>query len=89
MIKIKSTDFKKLQNGELSIEQVADNLLAKYPVKEVAIALVEALSIGDTPSAKPAKISITKEEFEQHFRFIGFNEDGTVSTRGRRRKDSK
>lgn len=86
MIKIKSTDFKKLQNGELSIEQVADNLLAKYPVKEVAIALVEALSINDTPATRPAKISITKEEFEQHFRFIGFNEDGTVSTRGRKPK---
>lgn len=85
MIRIKSTDFKKLQNGELSIEQVADNLLAKYPVKDVAIALVEALSINDTPSTQPAKITVSEDDFKRItdlFRIAG------TSNRGRKRKDA-
>lgn len=85
MIRIPKTDFKKLQNGELSIEQVADNLLAKYPVKEICVALVEALSINDTPSTQPAKITVSEDDFKRItdlFRIAG------TSNRGRKRKDA-
>lgn len=79
MIKINNKQIKELQNGTLKADALVDVLIDGYPVREIAEAFVELLAMKGSPTVD--KIAISKETFEQHFRFIG--EDG----RGRKRKE--
>lgn len=78
MIKIANKQIKELQNGTLKADALVDVLIDGYPVREIAEAFVELLAMKGSPVEK---IAISKETFEQHFRFIG--EDG----RGRKKKE--
>lgn len=81
MIRITNKQLVALKNGEISPSKFADDLIEKYPVKEISLALTELLAKSDDV-IKIQKIPITKEQFEEHFRFIG------DSPRGRKKKDA-
>ena len=88
MINIKQKTIKALKDGEISADAFANELLAAYPAKEIALAFAELITTSETVYQLP-KIPISKEMFEAHFRLIGFNADGTQSTRGRKPKKAK
>lgn len=79
MIQIDRNIYKQYKDGEISVKQVADYLLRTYPVTEIALALAETLDFDFKP------ITISKEEFELHFRIRGIKPDGTPENRGKRR----
>ncbi len=63
-----------------SVQQVADFLMENYPVKEIARTAAQLLM------RQTDKITVTRQQFVEHFRFIGERQDGTVETRGRKPK---
>jgi len=79
MIQIDRQIYKQYKDGEISVKQVADYLLRTYPVTEIALALAETLDYDFKP------ITISREEFELHFRIRGIKPDGTPENRGKRR----
>lgn len=79
MIQIDRQIYKQYKDGELSTKDVADYLLRTFPVTEIALALAETLDFDFKP------ITISKEEFELHFRIRGIKADGTPENRGKRR----
>lgn len=81
MIKITNKVLNDLKNGVLTEDAFASALAEKYPAKEIALAFAELLSIKDSSIKQVAKIPITKEAFEAHFRMVG------ESKRGRKKKD--
>ena len=87
MITIKQKELKQLKSGEIAKKDFDQKLIDTYPVKAIAEAFVELLATADNVYEMP-KIPISKEMFEAHFRLIGYNPDGTASTRGRKKKDS-
>lgn len=80
MIAIDRQIYKRYKDGEISVKQVADYLLRTYPVTEIALALAETLDFDFKP------ITLTQEEFNQHFRIRGIKPDGTEEKRGRKPK---
>lgn len=82
MISIKQKELKQLKSGEITQKDFAQKLIETYPVKAIAEAFVELLATADNV-LPVAKIPISKELLEEHFRIIG------ESNRGRKRKDSK
>lgn len=77
-----------LQNGELTVDELADLILSYYTVKDIAQSLVALLA--ERP--EHTRISVTQQEFDSIiglFRIKGINKDGNAETRGRKRKDSK
>ena len=81
-MKITNKQLAALKNGDVTTSAFADELVAKFPVKEIAMAFAELLATADNV-LPVAKIPISKELLEEHFRIIG------ESNRGRKRKDSK
>lgn len=79
MIQLDRNIYKQYKDGEISVKQVADYLLRTYPVTDIALALAETLDFDFKP------ITISKEEFELHFRIRGIKPDGTPENRGKRR----
>lgn len=79
MIQIDRALYRQYKDGEISVKQVADYLLRTYPVTDIALALAETLDFDFKP------ITISKEEFELHFRIRGIKPDGTPENRGKRR----
>ena len=79
MLSIDRQIYKQYKDGEISVKQVADYLLRTYPVTDIALALAETLDFDFKP------ITISKEEFELHFRIRGIKPDGTPENRGKRR----
>ena len=85
MITIKAKELKQLKAGEITVKDFAQKLIENFPVKAIAEAYAELLTTADNVVEMP-KVPITKEMFEAHFRLIGYNADGTESTRGRKKK---
>lgn len=83
MIQLDRETYRKAKSGEMSIEQLANHLLRNYPVYEIAMSLAETINYE-----APKPITITREEFEQHFRIRGVRADGSSELRGRPRTDS-
>ena len=79
MIQIDRNIYKQYKEGEISQKQLADYLLRTFPASEIALALAETLDIDIKP------ITISKEEFDRHFRIKGTRADGTPENRGKRR----
>lgn len=79
MISIDRQIYRQYKDGEISTKEVADYLLRTYPVTEIALALAETLDFEYKP------ITISKEEFELHFRIRGIKPDGTPENRGKRK----
>ena len=71
-----------LKRGEVSAEEVKNHLMLNYNISEILDFVCELLmKFEDNP-----KIPISKEDFEAHFRLIGYKEDGTPEPRGRKKK---
>ena len=80
MIRIDRSILADVKAGRMSIEQLGNYLLRNFPASEIALALAETIQYEE-----PKPITITKEEFEQHFRIRGVKPDGTIESRGRKR----
>ena len=80
MIELDRTIFRQAKSGEMSIDRLADYLLRNFSVFEIARSLAETIQYEE-----PKPITITKEEFAQHFRIRGIRPDGTEETRGKRK----
>ena len=85
MIRITTKELKQLKDGEISQKDFAEKLAKDYSAYAIAEAFAELITTSETVYQLP-KIPISKEMFEAHFRLIGFNADGTQSTRGRKKK---
>lgn len=83
MLSIDRQIYKQYKDGEISTKEVADYLLRTYPVTEIALALAETLDFDYKP------ITITQEEFQQHFRIRGIKPDGTPEYRGTYKRRDK
>lgn len=82
MIELDRQIYKQAKSGEISTERLADYLLRNYPIFEIAKALAETIHYEE-----PKPITITREEFNAHFRIRGVRADGTEETRGRSKKE--
>lgn len=64
----------------MSIDEAARYFITNYPVMQIAEALADLL-LTEHKVVKP--ITISKEEFEEHFRVKGFTAEGASEKRGR------
>ena len=76
---IKNKDLNAVKAGQIGV----DELLEKYPLKSLISDLIEL--VKEQPSVAP-KVVITQEQFNNHFRIVGVNPDGTQQKRGRKKK---
>lgn len=84
MISLERNIYRMAKTGEMTLEQLADYLLKTYPVYEIA------LSLAETIQYEPVKpITISREEFEAHFRIRGVKSDGSEEKRGRPKTDAQ
>lgn len=82
MIAIDRQIYKQAKTGEITLEQLANYMLRNFPVYDIALSLAETINFE---VYKP--ITISKEEFEQHFRIRGIRENGDAELRGRPRAE--
>ena len=87
MVQIKNKTISDYKRGEITLNDVAQQLLAKYPVIELAEALAELLMEGNKPASQPSKIAVTAEEMEAIQNLFRVKQVGTG--RGRKPKSSK
>ena len=80
MISIDRATARKLANGEISTQDLADIFIKTYPAMEIALALAETYEYE--LDSRP--IVISQEEFSRHFRIKGVRPDGTPENRGRK-----
>lgn len=78
MIAIDRAVYKQAKTGEITLEQLADYLMRNFPAYEIALSLAETINFE---VYKP--ITITQEEFNQHFRIRGIKPNGEEERRGR------
>ena len=83
MLKVSPKDLVKFQNGEISRAEMAAKIAAVNPAIEIAYAYLD--SLPSRPTGAP-KITITQEQFNQHFRIKGVAADGSAERRGRKPK---
>ena len=79
MISIDRAVYRQAKSGEMTIEQLANYLLRTFPVMEIAMSLAETIQYEE-----PKPITLTKAEFDAHFRIRGIRPDGTEEKRGRK-----
>lgn len=80
MITIKNTTLAALQNGTISAEDFTNELINKYPVKEIAETLTELYSAKPIP---PKQITVSKEDYDA---ICGLFRIQGTSSRGRKKK---
>lgn len=84
MITINKKTVHLLENGEITIKDVAQDLLEKYPITEIATALAELLTTKqETVYVEQPKITVTQQEYEQ---ITGMFRVRGTSNRGRKAK---
>lgn len=65
MVQIKNKTIADYNRGEITLKEVAQQLMEKYPITEIAEALAELLLMGNKPeSSQPKQIAVTAEEME-------------------------
>ena len=84
MIQLDRNTYRQAKTGEMTHEQLANYLLRTYPVMEIALSLAETINYES-----PKPITITMEEFEQHFRIRGVRPNGDKELRGRPRASTE
>lgn len=87
---MKNKDIFAIRDGKITV----DELLAKYPVKEIVSDLMEIIKNSKemaelTAPTKQPKILVTQEQFQEFFRIKGLTADGQVSHRGRKPKKAE
>lgn len=82
MISISNKELKALKNGEISVEQMAEQIASTYPAKSISLAFVELLTVQPAPVDK---IKITEQQFHQLIKVIGVADvtTGKAEKRGR------
>lgn len=85
MIKISNKELKALQNGEITVEKMAEQIASIYPAKSIAEAFVEAITVQPTPVDK---IKITEQQFKELFKIVGVS-DVVMNKAERRGRPSK
>ena len=81
MIVIDKAIIRQYRTGDMSTKSLADYLLRTYPVTEIALALAETMTYDP-----PKPITLTQEEFNEHFRIRGVRPDGEIERRGRKKE---
>lgn len=66
----------------MSLDQAAQYLVNNYPVTQIAEALADYF-LSDSTQVKP--ITISEEEFRNHFKIRGITADNQLERRGRPR----
>lgn len=84
MISLERAVYAQAKSGQMSLDALAEYLLKTYPVYDIAMSLAETINYE-----APKPITITREEFEQHFRIRGVRADGSSENRGRPRTDAQ
>ena len=86
MIELNKKTLKALRAGELTIEDVASELVKTHPAQEIAESLVDQLML-DVPVPT---VTVDEDEYEfifkKLFRVRGININGNAERRGRPRK---
>ena len=86
MVQVKNKTIAQYNKGEITISDVAQELLKKYPITEIAEALAELLLEGNKPtSSLPKQIAVTAEEMEIIQNLFRVKLTGTG--RGRKKKE--
>ena len=85
MIKLSNKELKALQNGEITVEKMAEQIASSYPAKSSAEAFVEAITVQPTPVDK---IKITEQQFKELFKIVGVK-DVTMEKAERRGRPAK
>lgn len=85
MIRISNKELKALQNGEITVEKMAEQIASIYPAKSIALAFVELLTVQPTPVDK---IKITEQQFKELFKIVGVA-DVTMQKAERRGRPAK
>ena len=81
MIKLSNKELKALQNGEITVEKMAEQIASIYPAKS----FVEAITVQPTPVDK---IKITEQQFKELFKIVGVK-DVTMEKAERRGRPAK
>lgn len=94
MVTLKNKVIAAYNKGEISIKEVAQQLIEQYPSTVLAETLAELLLLGDKPVASTTikRIPVTKEEFDKitdMFRIKGVDAGGSPSKRGRKPKNKE
>ena len=89
MVQIKNKTISDYNRGEITLNDVAQQLLDKYPITELAKALAEILLMKneDVVVSKPSKIAVTEGELQQIVDLFRVKQTGTG--RGRKPKTDK
>lgn len=74
--------IKKFPKG-LDVKGVADFLLNNYPITSIAETAADLL----LKEYRTEKITLTRQQFLDHFRITGIRPDGGAETRGRKPKE--
>ena len=88
-IRISRAQKAALKNGEITVEQIAGLLLDTYPVKQIAVELVEAL-LNRNEDVAELKIPIGAAEYAaltSCFKVKADKPEGYVERRGRKKKE--
>ena len=86
MVQLKNKTIADYNRGEITLKEVAQQLLEKFPIMEIAEALAELLIDGNKPaSSQPKQIAVTAEEMEVITNLFRVKLTGT----GRGRKPKK
>ena len=88
MINIDKTILREIGDTNTAIQTLADYLIRNNSIFDIALELSERI-IREKSATPASKIVVTEDEYRMLislFRVKGYNDDGTVSKRGRPKK---
>lgn len=88
MINIDKNILRDIGDTNTAIQELADYLIRNNQIFDIALELSERI-IKEKSSTPTSKIVVTEDEYRMLislFRVKGYNEDGTISKRGRPKK---
>lgn len=86
MIELPKNIVLQMRHGGIKEDDIKDYLMVNYNMSQIVDTCAELL-IRYTFSVN-SRIAISQEDFDNHFRIIGVKADGTLETRGRRKKET-
>lgn len=91
MIKLKKSVLAEWKEKGISFDAKVNYLISNFTATQLASSVIELMEKEPAPSSAEKsfkKIAMTNEQFNQVFRIIGQNEDGTEQKRGRKKKEN-
>lgn len=86
MINLSNKQLKAIQNGEISVKEMAEQIANVYPAKSIAEAFVELLTVQPLAIEK---IKITEQQFKALFKIKGVADVSTGKAEKRGRPSKK